>query len=275
MRKSKTPGLLTPEESYRRYVAYLSDERQGIRKTASSGISSLDQILDGGFAPGRLYILGARPAMGKTTLAVGFLLHLCRNAPCLYVAPAASPNQVMRPLHLQFIGRDKANLESRLEAVMDIMRPVLYNHNKPTVQQIRSVAQGIPGLRAVIIDYMELIRQSEGGGSSYKKTLELCRELKWMALELEIPVICLCQLSRAVEKRVDKRPLLSDLNGDGAIEEIADVVMLLYRDDYYNPISKEMPYARCIVAKNRHGRNGSVDLRFLPDYLEYGEIIRR
>ena len=99
--------------------------------------------------------------------------------------------------------------------------------------------------------------------------------LKIMAKDLQVPVLCLSQLSRANEKRDDKRPMLSDLRESGAIEQDADIVLFLYRDDYYNEDSEKHNIAECIVAKNRHGETGKVELRWMPEYTTFGTLERR
>jgi replicative DNA helicase len=99
--------------------------------------------------------------------------------------------------------------------------------------------------------------------------------LKIMAKELQVPVLCLSQLSRANEKREDKRPMLSDLRESGSIEQDADIVMFIYRDDYYNEDSEKRNIAECIVAKNRHGETGKVELRWMPDYTTFGTLEHR
>lgn len=99
--------------------------------------------------------------------------------------------------------------------------------------------------------------------------------LKIMAKELQVPVLCLSQLSRANEKRDDKRPMLSDLRESGAIEQDADIVLFLYRDDYYNSDSEKRNVAECIVAKNRHGETGKVELRWMPEYTAFGTLENR
>jgi replicative DNA helicase len=100
---------------------------------------------------------------------------------------------------------------------------------------------------------------------------EISRALKIMAKELNVPVICLSQLSRAVEGRTDKRPIMSDLRESGAIEQDADAILFLYRDDYYNPNTEEKNVAECIVSKNRHGETGTVKLQWLPQFTTFAD----
>ena len=131
----------------------------------------------------------------------------------------------------------------------------------------------IDNLGLVIIDYLQLMTSATGKVSDNRVTAvgEISRALKIMAKELNVPVICLSQLSRANESRADKRPMLSDLRESGSIEQDADEVLFLYRDDYYNPDTKEKNVAECIVAKNRHGETGTVKLQWLPQYTTFSD----
>ena len=115
-----------------------------------------------------------------------------------------------------------------------------------------------------------------GGGESRQQVVsDMSRMLKIMAKELNVPVICLSQLSRANEKRDDKRPMLSDLRESGAIEQDADIVLFLYRDDYYHEDTEKHNIAECIVAKNRHGETGKVELRWMPEYTQFSTLDNR
>ena len=126
----------------------------------------------------------------------------------------------------------------------------------------------------ILIDYLQLMTSAGVGKTSDNRVQvvsEISRALKIMAKELSVPVICLSQLSRANEARADKRPMLSDLRESGAIEQDADAVMFLYRDDYYNEDSEEKNVAECILAKNRHGETGTVKLQWLPQYTTFAD----
>ena len=114
-----------------------------------------------------------------------------------------------------------------------------------------------------------------GGDNRQQVVSDMSRALKIMAKELDVPVLCLSQLSRANESRADKRPMLSDLRESGAIEQDADIVMFLYRDDYYNDDSETHNLAECIIAKNRHGETGTVELQWLPEYTTFTSVERR
>ena len=127
------------------------------------------------------------------------------------------------------------------------------------------------GIELVVIDYLQLMSGSESrrNESRQQEISEISRALKVLARELDVPIIALSQLSRAVEARQDHKPMLSDLRESGAIEQDADVVMFLYRDEYYNPDSEKKNLAEVIVAKQRHGATGSVELVFLGQYTKF------
>ena len=143
-----------------------------------------------------------------------------------------------------------------------------------TVAEINAICRRVDNLGLVIIDYLQLMQGSGNGRASDNRVAvvgDISRSLKVMAKELNVPVICLSQLNRAAEGRADKRPMLSDLRESGSIEQDADSVMMLYRDDYYNPDTEEKNIAECIVAKNRHGEIGTVKLQWLPQYTTFAD----
>ena len=131
-------------------------------------------------------------------------------------------------------------------------------------------------IKIIIIDYLQLMTGNQDTkGNREQEVAFISRTLKAIAKELNVPVICLSQLSRASEKRDDKRPMLSDLRESGAIEQDADIVLFLYRDDYYNEDSEKHNIAECIVAKNRHGETGKVELRWMPEYTQFSTLDTR
>jgi replicative DNA helicase len=143
-----------------------------------------------------------------------------------------------------------------------------------TVAEMNAKLRRVDNLGLVIIDYLQLMTGSGYGRASENRVQvvgEISRSLKIMAKELNVPVICLSQLSRAVESRQDKRPIMSDLRESGAIEQDADAILFLYRDDYYNPNTEEKNVAECIVSKNRHGETGTVKLQWLPQYTTFAD----
>ena len=142
-----------------------------------------------------------------------------------------------------------------------------------TVAEMNAKCRRLDNLGLVLIDYLQLMTSANGKANENRvqAVSEISRALKIMAKELNVPVICLSQLSRANESRADKRPMLSDLRESGAIEQDADEVLFLYRDDYYNENSEEKNVAECIVAKNRHGETGTVKLQWMPQFTTFAD----
>ena len=155
----------------------------------------------------------------------------------------------------------------------------LYIDDTPglTVQMMRSKLRRLKveqGLDLIIVDYVQLMTGRNGGNSDNRQQeiSEISRNLKLIAREMDVPLIALSQLSRGVESRTDKRPVLSDLRESGAIEQDADVVMFLYRDDYYNPDTEKKGIAEVIIAKQRNGPIGTIELVWLPDYTKFANL---
>lgn len=261
-------GLLSPNETLRRFMDYVVNAGEKRDNFISSGFQRLDRILGGGFIRGGLYILGARPAVGKSTFAINLADNISGNV--LFVSLEMTPEQITAKRISRRIGTSSSSLLSgqlsdqawqRVAlASSDISECGFYLNSRYdlTVQKIALLAQTVPELRAVFVDYLGLIKPATRSLSTYENISAISRELKEMANSLNVPVICLCQLSRQVESRQNKRPMLSDLRDSGAIEQDADGVLFLYRDDYYSggsadgkPSSVELT-----VAKNRHGQTG-------------------
>lgn len=261
-------GLLNPSDTLRRFMDHVVQAEQGRDNFISSGFSNLDKILGGGFIRGGLYILGARPAVGKSTFALNLADNIQGNV--LFVSLEMTTEQIMSKRISRLIGIPAGRMlsgqvnEQTWEkigvATSQLYQSGVYLNDRYdlTAQQIHILAQSVPELRAVVIDYLGLIQPATRSGSTYEAISQISRDVKRMAISLNVPVICLSQLSRQIESRKDKRPMLSDLRDSGAIEQDADAVMFLYRDDYYNggtadgfPSPVELS-----VAKNRHGKTG-------------------
>ena len=145
-----------------------------------------------------------------------------------------------------------------------------------TVADINAKCRRVDNLGLVVIDYLQLMQSAGGktrsGDNRQQIVSDISRSLKIMAKELNVPVLCLSQLSRANESRTDKRPMLSDLRESGAIEQDADIVLFLYRDGYYNKDSENPNLAECIIAKNRHGETGTVQLQWMPEFTTFSDM---
>ena len=275
-------GLLSPNDTLRRFMDYVVNAGKNRDNFLSSGFPGLDRLLgEMPFEPEfvGLYILGARPAVGKTTFALNLADNMAGNT--LLVSLEMSPEQLTAKRVSGLTGYPAARLlsgdledEDRVWEAVAMAATVLgqkgvYVNNRYdlTVQQIHLLAQSVPQLRCVILDYLGLIQPANRTGSTYEQVSQTSRELKRMAISLNVPVVCLCQLSRKIEDRQDKKPQLSDLRDSGAIEQDADGVLFLYREDYYTgPRAKGAPSdVTLTVAKNRHGRTGEDSFRFWLD----------
>ena len=240
----------------------------------STGLSAIDQKITG-LNKSDLILLAARPGMGKTSLALNVALNVAREGKTVAVfslemsreqlatrllsSEALVENNRLRTGLLRETDWEKiagaATVLNRLDIRIDD-NPLL------SVADMNAKCRRLEGLALVVVDYLQLMTSAGGGrgGENRQQVVsDMSRMLKIMAKELNVPVICLSQLSRANEKRDDKRPMLSDLRESGAIEQDADIVLFLYRDDYYNEDSEKHNIAECIVAKNRHGETGKVD----------------
>ena len=259
----------------------------------ATGFLDLDRTLTG-FHPSELILLAARPGMGKTSFALNVLLHagkfsgktvvffsleMSREqlATRLISSEAFLDNKKLMTGKLSQDDWDKVTLASTALA-----HTTIYIDDNPSlsVADMNAKCRRVENLGLVVIDYLQLM-QSSGGPTRYagenrqQVVADISRALKIMAKELQVPVLCLSQLSRANEARSDKRPMLSDLRESGAIEQDADIVMFLYREDYYNEDSENHNLAECIIAKNRHGETGKVELQWLPEYTTFSSLDRR
>lgn len=261
-------GLVAPKDALHRFVDYVVQAGEKRDNFISTGFPTLDGILGGGFIRGGLYILGARPAVGKSTFAVNLADGITGST--LFISLEMTVEQITAKRISRRVGCSSAGLlsgrltdkawEQVAVAMTDISTKGLYLNDRYdlTVSQIGLLAQAVPELRAVIVDYLGLIQPATRSASTYENISQVSRELKRLALSLNVPVICLAQLSRKVEERQNKRPMLSDLRDSGAIEQDADGVLFLYRDDYYTgpPADGQPSQVELSVAKNRHGRTG-------------------
>jgi replicative DNA helicase len=267
----------------------LSTEKTALTGTPS-GFKDLDEIT-GGFQPGNLIVLAARPSMGKSCLVT----NIAENAALEHGKPVALFSLEMSEAELaqRFIasqsntrgeelrkGRVAQNRWPKiLQASHRLAEAPLYVDDSSDVGilEIRAKARRLhqqhpDGLGLVIVDYLQLMRADPGVENRVLQIGEMSRGLKILARELDVPVIALSQLSRAVEQRHDKKPILSDLRESGSIEQDADLVMFIYRDEYYNQDSERQGEADLLIAKHRNGALGDVRLVFqkeLPKFLNH------
>ena len=253
----------------------------------STGLRDLDSKSNG-LNKSDLMLIAARPAMGKTTFALNVALNVAKKynkTVALFNLEMSREQLAMRLLsiesfvELQKLVTGKLSEEewSKLSmAATALSQTDIRIDDNPsiTVAEMNAKCRRLDNLGLVVIDYLQLMNGSGYGKSSENRVTvvgEISRSLKIMAKELNVPVVCLSQLSRAVEGRTDKRPILSDLRESGAIEQDADEVMFLYRDEYYNPDSEDKGIAECILAKNRHGETGTVKLQWIPQFQTFAD----
>ena len=253
----------------------------------STGLRDLDFKING-LNKSDLLLIAARPAMGKTSFALNIGLNVAkkyRSTVAFFSLEMSREQLAMRLLSGEsFVDSQKMatgklsddEWEKIFMAASALSQTDIRVDDNPsvTVAEMNAMLRRVDNLGLVIIDYLQLMNSSGYGKTSENRVQavgEISRSLKIMAKELNVPVICLSQLSRAVESRTDKRPIMSDLRESGAIEQDADAILFLYRDDYYNPNSEEKNVAECIVSKNRHGETGTVKLQWLPQYTTFAD----
>ena len=254
----------------------------------STGLADLDRKING-LNKSDLILIAARPGMGKTSLALNVALNAAKKSgkTIAFFSLEMSREQLgMRLMSNESFVDNQKLVTGRLSeeewakiglASSALSQTDIRVDDNPTitVAEINAKCRRLDNLALVVVDYLQLMTSSGDRNSSNENrqqiVSDISRALKIMAKELNVPVICLSQLSRANESRQDKRPMLSDLRESGAIEQDADIVMFLYRDDYYHEDSPEKNVAECIVAKNRHGETGTVRLQWLPQFTTFSD----
>ena len=258
-----------------------------------TGFIDLDYKLSG-LQPSDLILLAARPSMGKTAFVLNlaqymafkvnktvaiFSLEMSKEQLVnrLFALESQVDSQALRTGNLK-----DSDWEKLIESAGTIGKSNLIIDDTPgiSISELRSKCRKYKlehDLSVIIIDYLQLMSGRVGGRSESRQQeiSEISRSLKGVARELNVPVIALSQLSRAVEQRPDHRPMLSDLRESGAIEQDADVVMFLYRDEYYNKDTEHPNEAEVIIAKQRNGPIGTVNLAWLPNYTKFANLQRR
>jgi len=264
--------------------------QQGQVTGVPSGFKRLDQFT-AGFQAGELIIVAARPSMGKTSLALNVVMHAARDAgkaAALFSLEMSNEQLVQRLLSAEAkldaqrlrTGNIKDEEWSDITAAMGVLAEVpIYIDDSAalTVSEVRSRCRRLKantGLDLIVVDYLQLLRPSNPRVTSRVEIIdEICRGLKALSKELKVPVIALAQLNRSPEMRNDKRPMLSDLRESGGIEQEADVVAFIYRDEYYNPPTPENEHlAEIIIAKQRNGPTGTVMLRFDKKFTTFSDV---
>ncbi|MBA3390565.1 MAG: replicative DNA helicase [Actinomycetota bacterium] len=273
-------------------------ESEGEVTGVETGFDDLDRLTTG-FHKSDLVVLAARPAMGKTAMALNAIWHAAgqQKLPVAIFSLEMSKEQLVQRLISQTIRIPTQSLRSgnvKAEDWPKLVRGVAEVSQAPiwiddtagvTLMEMRAkvrrlssrllAQQGTP-LSLVVVDYLQLmVGQGNRHDNRQQEIAEISRGLKVLARDLDVPVLAIAQLSRAVEQRHDKRPLLSDLRDSGAIEQDADMVMFLYRDEYYNPDSDDKGIAEVIVGKHRNGPTGKVKLAWMEQYTKFASLARR
>ena len=255
----------------------------------STGLGDVDAAISG-LNDSDLILLAARPGMGKTSMALNILLHAGKysgKSVVFFSLEMSREQLVMRLISNEAFVDNKKLVTGRLSeddwdkvaaAAAALNQTRIYIDDNPSlsVADMNAKCRRVENLGLVVIDYLQLMQSAGGrqyaGENRQQVVSDISRALKIMAKELNVPVLCLSQLSRANESRSNKRPMLSDLRESGAIEQDADIVMFLYREDYYDENTENHNLAECIIAKNRHGETRTVELQWLPQFTTFGNV---
>ena len=257
---------------------------------ASTGMLMLDRLTCG-LKKTDLLILAARPSMGKTALALNIALNAAREVPVAIFSMEMSASQLgQRILSMtsgvqlsgiatgQFDDQDAESMMMSMAELYDARKHVEIDDSTLTMAELRMRARRLKrkyNVGLIVIDYIQLIIGDKSyKGNRVQEVSDISRQLKALAKELNVPVLALSQLNRGAEVRADKRPLLSDLRESGSIEQDADIVMFIYRDDYYNENSERKNVAEIHVAKNRNGATGRCNLYFDGSKCRFRDLVR-
>jgi replicative DNA helicase len=253
-----------------------------------SGFKELDQIT-AGFQPANLIVLAARPSMGKSALCLSVLANVAKaGLPAALFSLEMSRQEIAQRLicmegkidsHSVRTGKLGQEDWTRLATACGTLEAVpLYIDDTPglSLLELRSHMQTLkrrePDLSLVVVDYLQLMTEGTASESRLQEVSAISRGLKSIAKDFDVPVLALSQLSRAPEQRHDKRPILSDLRESGSIEQDADLVMFIYRDEYYNSDSEDQGMAEISVAKHRNGPTDTIKLAFLKRYAKFSSV---
>lgn len=250
-----------------------------------TGFSDVDRVLVG-LGKSDLVLIGARPGMGKTSFAMNIATKVAQStkkAVCVFSLEMSSEQLVSRILSSEAL-IDSYKLRSgtlededwiKLAEVSSMLSECdIYIDDTTgiTVTGMKAKLRRIENLGLVVIDYLQLMQSDRRIDNRVQEVAEISRNLKILAKELKVPVICCAQLSRSPESRTDKRPMLSDLRDSGAIEQDADIVMFLFRDDYYKDDPEKQNVAEVIVAKNRHGSTDKIEIGWFGQYTKFATL---
>ncbi len=250
-----------------------------------TGFADIDKVLVG-LGKSDLVLIGARPGMGKTSFALNIATKVAQSTKksvCIFSLEMSSEQLVSRVLSSEAL-IDSYKLRSgnlsdedwvKLAEVASMLSETdIYIDDTTgiTVTSMKAKLRRVENLGLVVIDYLQLMQSDRRIDNRVQEVAEISRNLKILAKELRVPVICCAQLSRGPESRTDKRPMLSDLRDSGAIEQDADIVMFLFRDDYYDDDPEKQNVAEVIVAKNRHGSTDKIQVGWFGQYTKFSTL---
>ncbi|QDX91867.1 replicative DNA helicase [Brevibacillus laterosporus] len=276
-------------ETYER-IEFLS-QRKGDVTGIPSGYPDLDKMT-AGFQRSDLIILAARPSVGKTAFALNVAQNVAARANetvAIFSLEMSASQLVQRMIcaegnldasRMRSGGLEEDDWQKLTMAIGTLAKAPVYIDDTPgiTVQDIRAKCRRLQtekGLGLILIDYLQLIQGRGKGDNRQQEVSEISRTLKGIARELNVPIIALSQLSRSVEQRQDKRPMMSDIRESGSIEQDADIVAFLYRDDYYDKETEAKNIIEIIIAKQRNGPTGTVELVFLKEFNKFVSLDQR
>ncbi len=286
-RSRESKGFVSLEDVLSETVQKLEKlyNRKGEVTGLPSGFADLDNLTSG-FQSSDFIIIAARPSMGKTTLGLNIAQHIALEAhrPVAFFSLEMSKEQLAQRLLCSFVEIDSHRLRRGYlstedwprvtQALAPLSQAPLYIDDSAaiSVMEMRAKARRLKmekGLSAIFVDYLQLMRGHEKVENRQQEISSISRSLKALAKEMDCPVIALSQLSRAVEQRTDKRPVLSDLLESGGIEANADMVIFIYRDDYYNEASEKKNITEIIISKQRNGPTGKIELLFKDRFTKF------
>ena len=293
--QSRTAKDIRPIEDIAKNVLYRIEAASRTREVITgipTGFIDLDYKTSG-LQPSDLVLIAARPSMGKTAFVLNMVQHIAmkKELPCMIFSLEMSSEQLVQRMIAMETGIDSQKLRTGnlndndwdplIRGIVDVSDSKIIIDDTPgiSVGELRSKCRKVKlekGLSIVIIDYLQLMTGSSKRSENRQQEIsEISRSLKALAREIKAPVVALSQLSRACETRPDHRPMLSDLRESGAIEQDADIVMFLYRDDYYHKDTEHPNEAEVIIAKQRNGPIGTVNLMWKPETTRFVNISRR
>lgn len=265
-------------------------ENRGSITGVPTSFGDLDRICCG-LQPSDFIILAGRPSMGKTALGlgIGYSAALKHNTPVAVFSLEMSKEQLVQRIlcaeakvdqhRLRTGALEEEHWHSLHETAGKLAKTPIYIDDTAaiSIRQMRAKAKQLKaekGLGLIVIDYLQLMQGSRRSENRQQEISEISRSLKGLAKELNVPVLALAQLSRSVEQRPNKRPVMSDLRESGSLEQDADLVMFIYRDEYYNPESEKKGIAEIIISKHRNGPVGTVELGFLKEFTKFVPLIK-